>query len=78
MGTHGDWAHTAHQRIYIPDNELKKVKSTYTLVPTRGYASSLAVFNNNGSCIGWISIATLGYPDVATWMTKTKYKDRGY
>lgn len=62
--------------IRVPDTKVKTLPE-HDLRPCRGYSSSVAVFDINDKCIGWADVTDLGYPDVKSWMTGTKYTVRG-
>lgn len=78
MRTQGDFAYTQNRQIFIPDRKITTDDPSYVYVPLRGYCGSLAVFDIDDRCVGWIPIDVLGYPDVKTWMEKTGWRDGGY
>ena len=50
----GTWAYTEHDRIFIPEKKFEELPDGYTTKWTRGYAHSQAVFDETGTCVGWI------------------------
>jgi hypothetical protein len=52
--------HTQNKSIFLPDIEIKEDKPEYVYVPLRGDSASLAVFNLDDRCIGWINSSNLG------------------
>lgn len=73
-----DIAYTSRHQVLIPDNEIKEDNHTYIYVPLRGYCATMAAFDIDDKCIGWISCITLGYNSVNEWMTATRWVDQGY
>lgn len=49
----GTWGHTADGKVFIPEHQFPKVPKGFTTKPLRGYRHTLAVFDNNGDCVGW-------------------------
>ncbi len=51
----GTWAWTGKgQQVFIPEVQLRHINPSYTTQVLRGSAHTLAVFNNEKVCIGWI------------------------
>lgn len=73
-----DDAYTQNGCISIPDREITKDLKGYIYVPLKGYSKTLAVFDEDDVCIGWILAETLGYSSANAWMKDTKWVDQGY
>lgn len=74
----GTWGWTANRRIWIPEVKITEDDPTAVYVPLRGCSGSLAVFNLEDVCIGWLPIEVLGFPSVKEWMAATGWRDGGY
>lgn len=73
-----DVAYTATREIHIPHVKIGVDDPTYVYVPCRGYSATMAVFDTEDKCVGWIHIHTLGYNSVDEWMKATNWIDQGY
>ncbi len=61
--------------VYIPDRKITVDRHYYNLVPVRGYCASLAVFDLDDVCIGWMPIEITGYQTVKDWMRAMRWID---
>jgi len=59
---------TVDSKVIIPENEIMRHVSKYTYKALRGYAYSLAVFNPDDECIGWIKTSSLGFNNAKEWL----------
>lgn len=70
-GIDGDWTYTEYtgdMAVFVPDVKIESDRPEYVYAAQRGYSGSLAVFDLDDRCIGWIDTRTLGYPDARAWM----------
>ena len=73
MAKKGEFGWTKEGRVFVPDVRIKVDKPEYVYHPLRGYSGSLAVFDIDDRCIGWIDTRTLGYENAKAWMAGTRY-----
>jgi hypothetical protein len=62
-----------HGLMLVPDVQITEDKAEYVYRPQRGYSGSLAVFDIDDHCIGWIDTRVLGYENAKAWMDGEKY-----
>jgi len=72
-----DIVHTQNNSYFCPNIKIRRLEPNYTIVPLRGYASNVAVFNSDKKCIGWMHVDDLGFHSVIEWIKATGWKDMG-
>lgn len=60
--------YTGDAPVFVPDVEIKQDDPSYVYAAQRGYSGTLAVFNLEDECIGWIDTRTLGFETARAWM----------
>lgn len=60
--------------FWLPDVRIDEDDPSYVLHPMRGTSTSLAVFDGDDKCIGWMPVGVLGFDTVKEWIEATGYE----